>query len=383
MRLLDLVYKSLSVRRGKSLFLIIGLCIGIVTIITLLSATEYMQTSLDETLRERGVKLQLAPNTKQLQVVFNGITVVNQQVVEQRQISAETLDGLRAQISGMDAEMLAKHVSLASIGSRETVMVVTDIEREIRANSGWMGAEDIQSTDVKALIGRELASQIPSADISFVYNDREITLDDTQYGVIEQQGNEQDGILLIDRSLTEEVSQVNFVELHVKTDDIGQITFLETQLSEKFPELQIRYDWGSLQARQELFSEFKNYTSFTIVTIIAVGLFLVSSTMMASVNERNREFGILRTCGYRKRHIVYIVFMETGLLFVSAYVIAVIIGAFSSGVMLGRIFDNTPPVYLSVAATVGVGIVGLLISSLAAAYPALKAANLDPVDAVR
>ncbi len=122
------------------------------------------------------------------------------------------------------------------------------------------------------------------------------------------------------------------------------------------------------------------------VTILAVfiGGIAVMNTMVMAVFERTREFGILRAVGWRTRRILQMVLGES--LFLC--LIAVLLG---SGVAVGltRLIVLVPTIRAFISPEYPLEpfirglIVGLAVALLGALYPAYRAAQLSPAQAIR
>lgn len=113
---------------------------------------------------------------------------------------------------------------------------------------------------------------------------------------------------------------------------------------------------------------------------LLVGGIGIMNIMLASVTERTREIGIRRAIGAKKSHIIQQFLTETVVLSAVGGVLGVILGVTIP--LLITYFTAMPtstPMYgvvLSLGISAGVGVVFGL-------YPAIRAANLDPIQALR
>jgi putative ABC transport system permease protein len=130
--------------------------------------------------------------------------------------------------------------------------------------------------------------------------------------------------------------------------------------------------------------ETKRIFSIVLGTIAAVSLMVggigIMNVMLATVTERTREIGIRRAIGAKRRHIVTQFLVETVVLSVGGGLLGVAAGLVFSAIveraadMRTIITPAAPVVAFLISAGVGV-VFGL--------YPAWRAANMDPVEALR
>ena len=115
------------------------------------------------------------------------------------------------------------------------------------------------------------------------------------------------------------------------------------------------------------------------IALLAAGIGIMN-IMLVSVTERTREIGIRRAVGARKRNILTQFIMEAIAICQVGGVLGVVLGI-AGGNVAAYLLKVTPVIPLDWVA------LGLIICSLVGiifgTYPAIKAANLDPIDSLR
>jgi putative ABC transport system permease protein len=129
-------------------------------------------------------------------------------------------------------------------------------------------------------------------------------------------------------------------------------------------------------------------TSRTLTTLLAaiagvslvVGGIGIMNIMLVSVTERTREIGIRMAVGARKKDILLQFLSESVILSLLGGLSGIILALFLTYIM--RTFMNTPTLVSPVVIAASAGFaaaVGIFFGW----YPAKKAANLYPIDALR
>jgi len=110
----------------------------------------------------------------------------------------------------------------------------------------------------------------------------------------------------------------------------------------------------------------------------------VFNTMLMSINERTREIGILLALGWQRRTVIKLIVGESVILTLAGGVLGILLGiAIASGLghlelMHGKIdaVFSLPFLFAVLGLSVFLGICGGI-------YPAVKAARLQPAQALR
>lgn len=112
---------------------------------------------------------------------------------------------------------------------------------------------------------------------------------------------------------------------------------------------------------------------------LVVGGIVVMNIMMVSVSERTREIGIRKSLGAKKKHILVQFMFESLLVTFTGGLIGIIAGFLIAKTLVGLIDMDISPSMLAISLGLGIsGGVGLFFGI----YPAMKAARLDPVKAL-
>lgn len=149
-------------------------------------------------------------------------------------------------------------------------------------------------------------------------------------------------------------------------------------------DLNVKYKGESLLEQAKSMQELSNSTNKMLVWIASISLLVggigVMNIMLVSVTERTREIGLKKALGARKKRILIQFLTEASVLTSIGGIIGVI-----SGIILAQVISKFADVPVSIS---GISIVISVVFSMAVGIvfgliPSVKAANLNPIDALR
>ncbi|HLZ12487.1 MAG TPA: ABC transporter permease [Candidatus Acidoferrum sp.] len=117
-----------------------------------------------------------------------------------------------------------------------------------------------------------------------------------------------------------------------------------------------------------------------VSVFMVVGGIVIMNIMLASVTERTREIGIRRSLGARKKHILFQFMTESSVLAATGGIIGVLFAYLL--VLLGR-STTSIPMEMQTGAVVTSLVISTLVGLFFGIFPAMRAAKLDPIEALR
>ena len=384
MKLKDISINNLKRRKGKVFFLILGLTIGITTVISLISISRLMNEDIANKLDEYGANILVLPRSDDLSLSYGGMNIGGVSL-DARTLNDSDIPKIREiEVRENISVVSPKFVGVVEIEGKKIPLMGVHLQEEGRLKKWWKVHGAIPKSKDEVLLGNEVAVRLfKSANDILTINGREVRIS----GTLEETGSQDDFIIFADLSFVQEVlnrpKAVSLIEVsaYCNTCPIEEIV---DQISKKLPHAKVTAIKQTLQTKMEALDHFKKFSIGISAIVLLIGALIVFTNMMASVNERKREIGIFRAIGFRKSHIMRIIFLEALIVGFVAGIAGYILG-FGLSHFIGPMVLGMKSVRWVIDPGLAIGAISLsaLIGVLSSVYPALHASKMDPTEALR
>lgn len=411
MQLYHIVLANLKRRKAKMFFVLLGLIIGIATIVSVYGIVETMKIEMTKQVTEFGVNVVITPDSGGLSFSYGGITLP-EIMYDVNQLTTEDLDELNKLPSKEMIRVIApKLIGKKSLETGQKITIVgADLQEEFLVKP-WLRLENMELESSKVDMGEGMeyealdlsreaieSLQVSNEEVIIGYalaknlgimQGDTLTIEDTSfkvYAILLESGTEQDQQVLMNltaaQDLLDRPNEITVIEMAVDYFS-GKEEVLLAELSEKLPHAQVSSLRQETLRQDEMLGRLIRFGTAISAIILLIGMLVVGLTMLSAIRERTREIGIFRALGFRKKHITQIILLEGAIVSVIGgligFVVGMLIASYVGPMLLGAKIQIAWRLDLLLISVILSVIIGLLSSI----YPAHKAANLDPTQALR
>ena len=378
--------RNLMRRKGKAAFILAGLVVGVATVVGIISYVEATAHDIAHKLEQYGANILIVPRTENLSLSYGGLSIggVSFELEEIREADLSAI--ARIPNSRNVAAVGPMVLGVAAVDQRRILVAGVDFKAAGILKPWWQVVGGYPGAD-GILLGAEAARvlNVRTGDRLHVNG-----LDLTVSGVLEPTGSQDDQLGFTQLATAQQAfhkpGRISMAEVAALCKDCP-IDDMVGQIAEALPGAKVMAIQQVVKSRMEMLAQFTQFSYGISAVILFIGGLVVLVTMMGSVRERTDEIGIFRAIGFRRSHIMRIVFLEAAIVSGAAGVLGYLIGfggAYSAlALAAGGGHGHAVQMPFSPELAVGAVVLALALGLLASAYPAAVAARMDPNDALR
>lgn len=383
MRPATLVLRNVTRRRGRFAFTLLGITVGIASLVTLLS----LGTGLEKEVR------------KQADVLGAHLVVTPRGWCAYEQISVLTGESLPEAIPDAEVKKIASIKGIRALPyltertavNNQPVPVVGILPEATKTFKQW----EIEKGDYR-LDGNGVVAGHGIAERFKLSVGDAVSLRGKEFrirGILAEVGNRDDLAVYLDLHVAQALygagDKVSFVS--VKVDDISQIDKYIFEI-QNAANVAVVSDKQLLRSVLGIVGAVGNTLRLVAAVAILAACFGIANTMMTAIYERRREIGILQALGAKRKTIFSLFLAESGFYGLAGGVFGVAVGFLFSYAAAPYISRNEFTAFLGSERTVRLFDPAVTLEALAFSvavavlsgiYPAWKASRLSPVEAIR
>jgi putative ABC transport system permease protein len=413
-RITKLGARSLMLHPLRSFLTALGIIIGVSTVIYMLAIIEGRAEETQRKIRARGATNILlkakkpsdeGANQTRSRVVTYGLTYEDERRIRDYITQAEVIVPVR-QIN---------HTIYRAEHSLDTVTFATvpefpDVARARLSKGRWFTDLENRTSDAVAILGAELAQRLfnfrdPIDDSvrigSKVFSvigvlaptissdDKEGEIRDRAAYIPISTVRERFGERNVKRTAgTMDMEEVDLHQILVQLGDLEQVlpaaNTLETMLKRfhRKEDYLIEVPLKLLAEAEEAAKQARNLFGSIAAISLLVGGIGIMNIMLATVTERTREIGVRRALGAQRRDITLQFLVETLILSVLGGLVGIVGGIAAAKIHETR-FPNDPETIITPESVILAFGISAFVGVLAGLYPAIRAAHMDPIRALR
>ena len=391
MNFLTLAAKNLTRRRGRTGLTVIGVAIAISVLFSLLALNSGYEKELNKEVNSMGVHILAVPKG----CPYEAASLIMHGGVIPKYLSASDLDNVTHIPDVELATPMLMHQFLKKDDKtgKTTPHIIYGIKMEdmLQLKPWWkVEGRYFQDNETRVmLVGKDLAEKenltvgqrlpVGPAKENF-----------TIVGILERTGDQDDQFHFFSLEEAQRVfgKDGKITTIAVKVRDINRISAVSEEM-EKVPDIQVVTMTQIMGTIMNLAGSAKSLLLTVIAIALIISAFGIINTLLMSVNERVREFGMMKAIGASGSDIGKMVLMETVFITISGGIIgtaAALVGSsliesFVKGMLpyspSGSLISFSPElVGFSLAFSLFMGLV-------CGIYPAFLSSRLSPMEAIR
>ena len=377
-----LVIKNLTRKKSRFLFTILGIAVGIASLVTLLSLGTGLEAEVRKQSQELGAELVVTPKGW---CAYEQISVLTGETLPEA-IPNEDV----GKVAGVQGITAIPYLVQRTAIKNQPVTVVGILPEPMKKFKNWQIDRGEYRLDRESVaVGFSVAQQFE------LKPGDKLTIRGTEFllrGILKEMGNRDDLAIYLDLDTAQKLygvgDKVSFIA--VKVDDITQMDKYSQEIQER-ANVAVVSDKQLIRSVLAIVGTVRNTLQMIAAVAVLAACFGIINTMLTAIHERKREIGILQALGAKRKTIFSLFLYESALYGLIGGIAGLIAGTVFSLLAAPYIQQSEFTAFLGSAQSVQIfnlAVIGkamlfsILVACLAGIYPALKASKLSPVEAI-
>ena len=392
MRLHSIVLKDIFRRRTKLMVGVLGVVIAASAIVAVITTFTAATDSLYDESGKFGANIIIRPQTNSIPLI-EGSTTVGSISTGENYIDESKLPNIYTIENSANLAVVSPRLyGIANIGissSSPVILMGVDPKEEpkIKAwwklDGRWISAEDGERTEV--MLGSDIAKPLGLVTGSTItLTNGNNSVDGDVVAVIETTGGSEDGYIITSlkaaQYLFDNEGKISSIEVRALCNDCP-VEEMSRQIEAAIPNVEARAMSQIVLSEMALIKRTQSSAMAVSIITLLVSALTVASTMLASVNEKLKEIGIMRAVGASDIQIVSMLLFEGAIIGAIGGSVGFVLGTLVSFVAAPLLLSVTPsPIWILLPAAAGVSIT---VGMVASVIPAKRAVSIDPAEVLR
>ncbi len=395
MKLYQVVLKDILRRKRRVLYAILGVVIGTMTVVSILTVSAAGQARITNQLEKYGANLTVLPAVKTIDTGLGDLSLGTVNLGD-NYISEDKLPVIRqltdARIreylkdvpqTGNIATVAPKLFINAEIKGASVVAVGIDPEEQFKVNTWWQVATgEYLGTGDQVLLGSVAATSLklnPGDTIQL--NNRTLTVT----GILAETGASDDYQVFVPLATLQEAFNkqglVSSIDIRALCNGCP-VEIIAGTLNQNISGVRAVAVKQIANSEMGMLERINKFMLALAGVSLIVGGFGVFNTLLTSINERLKDIGIMRAVGASRGQIIKALIYEAIVLGIAGG-----LSGYGAGTLLAYaigplIFEGTTISFVAMYLPLSIG-VAMLISLLATLYPAMQATRVKVADSFR
>ena len=394
MKLYQMVAKDVMRRKKRVLYTSLGVVIGTMTVVGILTIALAGEVKIYSQLEKYGANLMIIPAISNIDVQLGDLSLGTLTVGE-NYIPEETLPQIRQIADGKIREALdiKDEGNIATLAPKLymntemkgiSVMVVgVEPQAESEIKTWWR----IQEGEYLERTGQALAGAVAAELLELNIGDS-ITLngsDVTVTGILEETGSNEDYQVFVPLETLQKAFNkeglVSSIDIRALCNACP-VEIIADGINQSIPGIRAVAVKQVAAAEMGMMERMNKFMLALAGITLAVGCFGVVNTMMTSVHERIKDIGIMRAVGASRNQIIKVFTYEAIIVGIMGGIFGYVAGTLLAYVVGPLIFEGTAITYIPQYLPLSL-VLALLIAVIATVYPALSATRIKVADSFR